>query len=132
MSSPVPCDDMITSAQAAPTPPNDLQPSAQRIFIGSGDTFFIGTLGMRWSDNLSFDNGAFHMKIGIYTLDRQPPRVSVVRSDGRARGSAASSPTSQGLPGPLPTTVTIPTRGCWTVEARGASGSAVVQVDIQS
>lgn len=133
MSSPtMPCDDTITREKAAPEPPNVLQPSVERVFIGSGDTYFIGTVGRRWSENLDFYNGAFRMKIGIYTLDSHPPKVSVVRSDGRARGDAASTPTSQGLPGPLPTSVTLPTKGCWTVEARGASGSATIRVDVHS
>jgi hypothetical protein len=64
------------------------------------------------------------MKIGIYTLDSQPPQASVIRLDGGARGAVEFAPTSAGLPGPLPTGLTFPTQGCWKVEARGQTGFA--------
>jgi hypothetical protein len=118
-------------AQKGPTPPNNLPPSNAVIFIGTGDTFFMGTRGFRWSDNVQFYGGSFQMKIGIYTLDAHPPAMSILRSDGQGTGSAQFAPTSQGLPGPLPTGLSFPTVGCWKVEARGANGLAAIVVNVQ-
>jgi hypothetical protein len=106
--------------------------SSDVIYIGSGDTFFIGTQGMCWRENVEYWGGAFHMKIAIWTLESQPPQVSVIRSDGSATGGAEFAPTSEGLPGPLPTTLTFPTAGCWKVEARGTTGFASIEVNVQA
>ena len=127
----LPCDDLI-GAGASQTPPNNLPPSPDRVFIGSGDTFFIGTRGRRWGEDVEAARGVLQMKIGIYTLDTHVPQMSIVRADGRASGSAQFAPTSQGLPGPLPTGLVFATPGCWKVEARGAHGSAIIQVQVQN
>jgi hypothetical protein len=115
---------------SAPSPPGPV--SSGRIYIGSGDTFFIGTAGIRWSENVEYYGGAFHMKVGIYTLESHPPQVSVIRLDGRATGEAQFAPTGQGLPGPLPTGISFPTAGCWKVEARGTVGLASIEVNVQA
>jgi hypothetical protein len=108
-------------------------PSASsRIYVGSGDTFFIATAGRRWGENVESYGGAFHMKVGIYTLDAHAPKMTVIRSDGTAVGTADFAPTSAGLPGPLPTDLTFPTTGCWRVEARGSTGSASIIINVQA
>lgn len=124
-----PCDDSIgvaTSASQAPLPSE-----SGRVYIGTGDTFFIGTVGRHWGENVEYYGGAFHMKVGIYILDSQPPTVTVLRSDG-AGGRADFAATSAGLPGPLPTSLTFATAGCWQIEARGRTGFATIRVSVQS
>ena len=124
-----PCGDLIDASTAAPSPPGPV--SSGEIYIGSGDTFFTGTAGRRWSENVEYYGGAWHMKVGIYTLDSHAPTVSVQRLDGHAAGSAAFAP-SEGLPGRLPTDISFPTAGCWTVEAHGTTGSASIEVNVQA
>jgi hypothetical protein len=113
------------------SPPPRPAPSGE-VDIGSGDTFFMGTDGQRWGKNVEFYGGAYHMKVGIYTLASQGPDVSVLRSDGRVTGLAELAGTSEGLPGPLPTELTFPTPGCWKVEARGQTGFASIEVDVRA
>jgi hypothetical protein len=125
-----PCSDLIDAITAAPSPPRAA--SSGGIYIGRGDTFFMGTEGRRWGENVEYYGGSFHMKVGIYTLDSHPPKVSVLRSDGRATGAAEFAPTSEGLPGPLPTGLSFPTAGCWKVEARGTTGFASIEVNVQA
>ena len=125
-----PCGDLIDASTAAPSPPVPV--SSGEIYIGSGDTFFTGTAGRRWSENVEYYGGVWHMKVGIYTLDSHAPTVSVARSDGLATGQAQFAPTSQGLPGRLPTGITFPTAGCWKMEARGTTGFAGIEVNVQA
>ena len=125
-----PCDDSIRAATSASVA--QLPSDSGGVYIGSGDTFFIGTDGKRWGESVQYYQGAFHMKVGIYTLDSQPPRVTVVSSDGGQRGTVEFAPTSAGLPGPLPTGLTFATVGCWQVEARGRTGVANILVSVQS
>jgi hypothetical protein len=106
--------------------------SSGRVYIGRRDTFFIGTEGRRWGENVGYYGGAFHMKVGIYTLAADFPKVSVTRSDGVAAGAAEFAPTGEGLPGPLPTGISFPTAGCWRVEARGTTGLATIEVNVQA
>jgi hypothetical protein len=120
----VACDDLIDAAKASTSPP--APPQGGQVYIGSGDTFFMGSEGRRWGENVDYYDGAFQMKIGIYTLDKGPPTMSIIRTDGRANGRAEFAPTAHGLPGPLPTVLTFPSAGCWRVEAHGARGSATI------
>jgi hypothetical protein len=124
-----PCSDLIDANAAAPSPPGPV--ASDVIYLGSGDTFFRGLQGRRWGD-VEYWGGAFHTKIAIWTLDSHPPKVSVIRLDGLATGAAEFAPTSEGLPGPLPTDLSFPTAGCWKVEARGTTGVASIQVNVQA
>jgi len=126
-----PCNDLVDTRAAAPSPPGPT--SSGGIYIGTGDTFFMGTQGRRWGDNVEFYAGAFHMKVGIHTLDSHPPRVSAIRSDGRATGTAEfAHDEAQRFPGTLPPGITFPTTGCWKVEARGTTGFATIEVNVQA
>ena len=124
------CDDLIADSTAGPSP-DPLPADRNRVYIGSGDSFFIGSRGSRWGENVEYEDGVFFMKIGIYTLDSLPPTVSAVRSDGGATGVVESDPTSSGLPGPLPTSVIFATPGCWIVQAHGTTGVAGIEVNVQ-
>lgn len=130
-----PCNDVIDASKAAPRPSG--APANVPIYLGSGDTFFMGNpifqgRQRRWGDDVELSRGVFGMKIGIYTMDSQPPRISVTRSDGGAAGSYSSSPTSRGMPGPLPTSLYFPTAGCWKIEAQGRTGFASIEVDVRA
>jgi hypothetical protein len=122
------CNDLLDAILAAPHPPGPV--SGDGINIGSGDTFFTGLPGRRWGENVEYYDDSFHMKVGIYTLDSHPPKVSVTR--GHATGGAVFAPTGEGLPGPLPTDLSFPTAGCWKVEARGTTGFASIEVNVQA
>lgn len=124
------CDDLIGQSTAGPSP-DPLQVDPNRAYIGTGDTFFIGGRGSRWGENVEYEDGVFFMKIGIYTLDSLPPKVSAVRSDGAATGVVESAPTSGGLPGLLPTSVILATPGCWILQARGTTGVASIEVNVR-
>jgi hypothetical protein len=70
------CNDSINASMMASPRPRPAH--SGEVDIGSGDTFFMGTDGARWGESVEFYGGAFHMKIGIYALDSQPPQVSVL------------------------------------------------------
>jgi hypothetical protein len=122
------CDDTISAAAATASPPAGA-PAASAYF-GSGDTWFMGLPGYRWGQSVQYFSGSYYTKVGIYTLDSHPPRVTVRRTDGQQTGHAEFSPTGKGLPGPLPTGLYFPTAGCWDVMARGSSGSAGIRVRV--
>ncbi len=125
-----PCDDRIEAGLAGSPPAGANLPDA--VFIGSGDTFFLGLPGRRWGDNVQYRDGVFDMKVGIYTLATQPPRMSVTRLDGPGTGSVTFAPTGGGLPGPIPLGVTFPNPGCWQLDAEGARGLARIRVSVAS
>ncbi len=79
-SSTQPCNDVIDVSKAVPRPSG--APSDVPMYLGSGDTFFMANpffqgKQRRWGDDVEFYQGVFGMKIGIYTLDSQPPQVEV-------------------------------------------------------
>jgi hypothetical protein len=127
------CNDSV-EASTAGSPPLLIPPdrgTERDVFIGSGDTWFMGTKGHRWGESVQYFRGSFFMKVGIYTLQSHPPRVTVLRTDGRSVGHAELAPTSRGLPGPLPAGLYFPTAGCWEVVAQGATGSAAIRVRVE-
>src|SRR5438552_13930821 len=105
------CDDTISAAASSASPPAGA-PAANSYF-GSGDTWFMGLPGYRWGQSVEYFKGSYFTKVGIYTLDSQPPKVTVRRTDGRQIGHVEFAPTGKGLPGPLPTGLFFPTAGCW-------------------
>ena len=123
-----PCDDAV--GPTAPNPP--VAPAAGQVFVGSGSAFFIGTAGHRWRENVVYEHNTYFSKIGIYTLDPRPPAVTVRRVDGPGVGRIDFAPTSQGLPGWLPTGVYYTSPGCWEVIARGTKGQATIHVLVEA
>ncbi len=71
--------------------------------------------------------GKFPMWVGKDDL----PTVSVVSAAGDLpEGTVGMNETADGLPGPLPSTVRFPSRGCWTVTATLGEDTAEITVYI--
>ena len=123
------CDDLI-QGWASPPPPGAL-PGV--VYVGTKDTYFIGTVGFRWGDNVHYlkSEKSYYMKVAIHTLETHLPKVTVKRVDGQGQGRAQLSPTSDGIPGPVPTGVLFPTPGCWEIAARGSAGVARIYVQVK-
>jgi len=121
-----PCDDAIHPVPAPPA----MAAISQDMAVGSGDTWFFPPTTGTLSQGVHWDGKQYFMKLGIWTTMSRPPVVTVTRRDGTL-GSASFSPTSAGLPGPLPTSLMFPSVGCWDVKAEGATGiaTAVIKVD---
>ncbi len=118
------CDDLIGEGLPQAADPNG-------VLIGNGDTFFMGGRGRQWGENVTQYDGAFHMKVGIYTFDTRRPTVSVGRTDGVSTGMAEfTRDEMERHPGPIPVLLTFPTEGCWKVEAKGTNGFASIEVHI--
>ena len=124
----VACDDLVVEPSPKQTPrliPPDVPVGT---YVGSGDTWFIGNPGHRWSESVDFFRGSYYLKVAIYDLSSQLPSVTVRRTDGKSTGHAELTPTSRGMPGPIPTGLYFPTTGCWDVVARGSTGRAEIYV----
>ncbi len=121
------CDDAVEPAVTVSLPPNAPQGV---LYVGSGDTYFMGTAGSRWGQMVQYFRSSYYMKAPIYTLDSQAPRITIARLDGPGAGRAESNPTTEGLPGPLPTSLYFPSPGCWQVTARGRTGVATIHVRV--
>jgi hypothetical protein len=126
--SPAACDDAVR-------PQTDIPPAmAQAGFaraVGSGDTWFIAPSGREWSSSVVLDpQGGYSLKIGIWTSMDHAPAITVHQVDGPGIGTATTVPTSNGLPGPLPSNARFKTAGCWDVTAQGATGRATARVRV--
>src|ERR1700730_14481014 len=113
------CDD--TEGPPAAQPP--IAPSdAAEIFVGNGSTYFFGRSGARYRESVAYHQATTYAsaKLPIYTLESNPPSLSVHRLDGEGTSGFRSVPTTGGLPGPLPTVVYFPSPGCWEVAAHGS------------
>jgi hypothetical protein len=105
--------------------------SAGEAFIGNGSTFFVVTAGHRWRENVTFEQQTYQAKVGVYTLDSKPPRITLRRVDGPGVGRVEFFPETGGLPGWLPTRLYFPSVGCWEVTARGTKGQAKIFVYVE-
>src|SRR5713101_3368783 len=65
------CGDAVEFAAAASPPP--VEAPGNTVYVGSGDTFFLGQAGTRWGQSVEHFGNSYFGKIGIYTLDTQPP-----------------------------------------------------------
>ena len=123
-----PCDDTI---QVVAAPPG-LSAIGHDRAVGSGDTWFIPPTTGTFSEGVHWDGKQYFMKLGIWTSMGRPPDVTVKRTDGRATGRSSFSPTSAGLPGPLPTSLMFTSVGCWNVDAQGVTGRATAVIRVST
>ncbi|MGI8627182.1 MAG: hypothetical protein ACR2J5_11530 [Geodermatophilaceae bacterium] len=99
--------------------------------VGVGDLwFFAGTSG-RWGDVVIHNGTAFQGKFPMWVGIDELPAVAVVRTTGDPlEGAMSLSPTSEGLPGPLPAGAVFPTPGCWQITATLGTDTAQITVDV--
>ncbi len=121
-----PCDDSIV--RAADVPPA-LTSRGITDAVGSGDTWFLPPAQGNFAQDVRWFDGQYFLKLGVWSLAPVAPVITIRWvGTGQAQGSASSSPTTEGLPGPLPTTLYFPQPGCWDVTAQGATGKAHVRI----
>jgi hypothetical protein len=121
------CDEAV---DVASTIPAALAARGVKAAVGSGDTWFLPPATGRWSQDVRWNDGQFFLKLGVWSLSSEPPVITVRKVGAKVTGSAASSPTSEGLPGPLPTTLRFPSTGCWEVVGQGATGTARARIRV--
>jgi len=133
------CGPVTTKQSDVPLCDDALHPSAEPpsvlatrgSWVGSGDTWFAAPATGTFSQDVRWDGQTYFVKIGMWTLTTQQPEVAVRQVGGAGgSGTASSSPTTAGLPGPLPTTLRFPTVGCWEVLAQGLSGLAAARISV--
>lgn len=127
------CEDAVQSGASDSDVHSSLPPGPSRVYVGRGDTYFIGRIGLRWGQSVEYSQNqhTYFLKVGIYTLDSHLPKVTVKRADGQGTGRATLKPTTEGIPGPVPTEIYFPAPGCWNVTAQGTTGLARIYVGVQ-
>lgn len=121
-----PCDDAV---ELAANLPPALVSRGIDAAVGSGDTWLLPPSQGKWAQDVRWFGGEYFLKIGVWTLSTHAPVITVRQiGNALARGTSSSSPTGEGLPGPLPTTLRFPAPGCWDVTAQGVNGSAHVRI----
>ena len=125
------CDDSIESSASA-SPPPQAPAGPRNVYVGSGDTYFMIRVLLVHNGLPPSVSRCPQMKIGIYSLDWNPPQVTVRRLDGTGEGRVTFSPTSGSMSRPLPTRLYFPSTSCWEVTARGTTGMARIYVRVES
>jgi hypothetical protein len=122
-----PCDDTVRATTQLP--PAMAAPG--RSGVGEGDTWFIAPTRGTWSELVQWDGETYYLKLPIWTARDDPPSVTVRKvTDAQATGTVSFTPTSQGLPGPLPTGIRFPSPGCWEIAAVGTTGRAQIRLKV--
>ncbi|WP_329402376.1 hypothetical protein [Streptomyces melanogenes] len=110
------CDDDVVPVSR---PPAKLSREGQKA-VGSGSIWFIAPRTDSWSDILERQGAVRRGKFPLWVDQRSLPQVSVEGIRGTAgTGRAHVTPTSEGIPGPLPMSVELPSPGCWQVTVKG-------------
>lgn len=125
-----PCND---SPELASQVPAALVARGHSTAVGSGDTWFLPPAQGKLSQDVRWDGTSYFLKVGVWTLASTAPLITVQQVGGKGgQGSASSSPTGEGLPGPLPTTLRFPAPGCWEVTAQGTDGRAQIRISFDA
>ena len=112
------CDDRIELTE---DPPVAAQFDGLERGLGEGDIWFFASASGRWGNVVIHNGTDYQGKFPMWVGKDELPTVSVASTSGfTVEGSVSMNPTSEGLPGPLPSTVVFPSPGCW----RLASGNA--------
>lgn len=123
------CDDRI---ELVDEPPAAARADGMTDGVGSGDIWFFAPAVERWRDVVIPAGTGFHGKLPIWVGTDELPAVSVVRMTGDPlEGTMTLSPTSDGLPGPLPAGAVFPSPGCWQVTATSGADTAQITVAVQ-
>jgi hypothetical protein len=121
------CDDSVTTTGEVPS---TMHSQGVTRGVGAGSVWFIDPGTPRWSDRVEKRDGGAWAKLPLWVGSSRLPDVTVVGVHGtKGKGGAEMTPTSDGLPGPVPMGVTMPGPGCWRVTATGQSGSASITVN---
>ncbi len=121
------CDDRVTPT---PEPPPAALSDGLLDGVGSGDIWFFAGEG-RWGDVVIPAAAGFQGKFPMWVGQDELPSVSVVSAGGdMPEGTVEMNETTDGLPGPLPSTVRFPSQGCWTVTATLGEDTAQITVHI--
>jgi hypothetical protein len=100
--------------------------------VGAGDVGFAAPVTGRWSDLLEEGGDGAGAKVALWVDHEGPvPEVDVRREGSDERGSATTTPTADGLPGPVPTRVSFPGRGCWEVSVTGSDGPVAIRFAVR-
>ncbi|GAA0583673.1 hypothetical protein GCM10010394_10610 [Streptomyces crystallinus] len=115
------CDDDVVPDSR---PPTKLSRDGQTA-VGSGSIWFIAPRTDSWSDILERQGAVRRGKFPLWVDQHAAPQVSVEGVRGTAgTGRAHMTPTSEGIPGPLPMSVELPGPGCWQVTVKGTGSTA--------
>lgn len=100
--------------------------------VGSGDLWFVAPAADRWRALVVDGSGTHRAKLALWVdRDGPLPEPGVRRLDRPGTGAATASPTAEGLPGPVPVTVTLPAAGCWEVAAGAGDGAPRVVIAVR-
>lgn len=125
------CDDEVVPSDTVP-PAIQERLDAQGItgVTGEGAVWFVVPTSATWSAVVQDEGDGASAKVALWVdRDGPLPAVTVRRAGGGPeRGSASSSPTADGLPGPVPTRLTFSGEGCWVVEAAAGGDTAHFRV----
>ncbi|MFI7230485.1 hypothetical protein ACIBO5_45365 [Nonomuraea angiospora] len=124
---PAVCDDTIRAAKEVP---RELLDDGIERAVGESDIWFIAPDDATWGASVEPAGNGFYAKRPLWTSSDKPPSVTVTAVGTSAKGEATLSPTSEGLPGPLPMGVRFPSRGCWKITAASEKGRAEIIVKI--
>lgn len=128
------CDDEVVPSDAVPSAMQErLDALGITGVTGEGAVWFVVPVSTTWSAVVWEEGGEATAKIPLWVdRDGPLPAVTVRRADGGpGAGSASSSPTADGLPGPVPTLFTFPGEGCWVVEAAAGGDVARFRVRVR-
>lgn len=115
------CDDAVVPVSR---PPAKLSRQGLKV-VGQGGIWFIAPLTNSWSDLLERQGATRRGKFPLWVDQKTLPHVSVQGVRGTpGTGRAILTPTSEGLPGPVPMSLELPGPGCWQVTAKGTGGTA--------
>lgn len=122
------CDDRISTVE--PVPPALAEQGITRA-VGEGEMWFIAPLLDSWGEvHHRDDKHGYRAKLPMWVGREELPAVSVDHLTGDAQAVVSLSPTTEGLPGPLPASVTFPEDGCWEIRATAGGDTAVIRLRI--
>lgn len=123
------CDDRIALVDE---PPAAARADGMTDGVGSGDIWFFAPAVERWGDVVIPMEAGFQGKLPMWVGTDDLPAVSVARMTGDPlEGTMTLSPTSDGLPGPLPAGAFFPSPGCWQITATSGADTAQITVGVQ-
>lgn len=118
------CDDTVRPTAELPTA---LQANGINRAVGERDIWFIAPAEGTWSSSVTeSSDGSFMTKRPLWTTSTRLPAITVRKTSDGTRGSASLSATGDGLPGPIPMTLRLPSRGCWDITAKTDKGQAEI------
>jgi len=129
--SPQSCDDAESISGIPPAQlVADLGAEIPPRVAGEGRIFFIAPAVGSWADSAERRGTETSLKVGIWVNDVHEPEMSVTSENDENQGRIEFAPTSEGLPGFLPTGIYFPGPGCWRVTAVLGGDTATINVAV--